>query len=111
MLAAAPARLAMPAPAAAATVAAPSGQTVDDFYRLRKDAPLWLSPTAGDSAEQLISLLSTASLDGLNPDKYRVAALQAALQDARERGKRKDDRARRPRAVRGLRRLCPRSAP
>ena len=87
-LAAAPLAFVAPAPASAATVAAPSGQTVDDFYRLRKDAPLWFSPTAADSAEQLISLLSTSSLDGLNPDKYRVAALQSALQDARG-GKRK----------------------
>ena len=88
MLAAAPLTFALPAPASAATVAAPSGQTIDDFYRLRKDAPLWLSATAGDSAEQLISLLSTASIDGLSPDKYHVATLQAALQEART-GKRK----------------------
>jgi murein L,D-transpeptidase YcbB/YkuD len=86
MLAAAPVVCATPA--SAATLAAPSGQTIDDFYRLRKNAPLWLSPAAGDSAEQMISLLSTASIDGLNPDKYHVAALQAALEDAR-RGKRK----------------------
>ena len=29
-----------------------------------------LSPSAGDAAQQLISLLSTASLDGLDPDRY-----------------------------------------
>jgi L,D-transpeptidase YcbB len=88
MLAAAPLALVVPTPAAAVTLAAPSGQTIDDFYRLRKNAPLWLSPAAGDSAEQLISLLSTASIDGLQPDKYHVASLQGALEDAR-RGKRK----------------------
>jgi murein L,D-transpeptidase YcbB/YkuD len=77
-----------PAPAPRPPVAAPSTQTVEDFYRLRKDAPLWLSATAGDSAQQLLSLLSTASIDGLNPDRYQVATLQAALQDARS-GKRK----------------------
>ncbi len=77
-----------PQPAAATTVAAPSGQTTDDFYRLRKDAPLWLAAGAGDSAEQLVSLLSTASIDGLSPDKYHVATLQAALEAARG-GKRK----------------------
>jgi murein L,D-transpeptidase YcbB/YkuD len=88
-LAAAPLAFAAPASASAAPAAAtPSVQTVDDFYRLRKDAPLWFSPAAGDSAERLISLLSTSSLDGLNPDKYHVAALQGALQDARG-GKRK----------------------
>jgi murein L,D-transpeptidase YcbB/YkuD len=87
-LAAAPLSFVSAAPAAAAPGVAPSGQTLDDFYRLRKDAPLWLSASAGDSAQQLISLLSTASLDRLDADKYHVAELQAALQDARS-GKRK----------------------
>ena len=53
--------------------------SVNDFYRLRSGAPLWLSPKAGDTAEQLVSLLSTSSIDGLNPDNYHVAALQQAL--------------------------------
>jgi murein L,D-transpeptidase YcbB/YkuD len=65
------------------------GQTVGDFYRLRNGAPLWFSPTAGDAAQQLVSLLSTASLDGLDPDRYHVASLQAALESARS-GKRKE---------------------
>ena len=76
---------------------APSTQTpqvrvfdsVNDFYKLRNGAPLWLSPKSGDSAEQLVSLLSTASIDGLNPDTYHVAALQQALEAARS-GKPKD---------------------
>src|SRR3954453_7981481 len=45
VLAAAPLSFVSAPPAVAATVAVPSGQSVDDFYRLRKDAPLWLSPT------------------------------------------------------------------
>src|SRR6185295_15094905 len=65
-----------------------AGQSAADFYRARKDAPLWFSPTAGDAAQQLISLLSTASLDGLSADRYQPAALQAALNSARK-GKRK----------------------
>ena len=65
-----------------------AGQSAEDFYRARKDAPLWFSPAAGDAAQQLIALLSTASLDGLNPDKYHPAALQAALESTRK-GKRK----------------------
>jgi len=82
-----------PAAAAATTVTMAAGQpqagqSAADFYRARKDAPLWLSPTAGDAAQQLISLLSTASLDGLDPDKYHPAELQAAL-DAARKGKRK----------------------
>jgi L,D-transpeptidase YcbB len=91
MLAAAPLA---PAQAAVADSSRPAiaqpqvGQSADDFYRARKNAPLWFSPTAGDAAQQLIALLSTASLDGLNPDKYHPAALQAALESTRK-GKRK----------------------
>jgi murein L,D-transpeptidase YcbB/YkuD len=60
-----------------------SGQSVADFYRARNNYPLWLSPTAGDAADQLISRLSSANLDGLYPDKYHVVALQQALEAAR----------------------------
>ena len=67
----------------------PAGQTADDFYRARNGAPLWLATSAGDAAEQLVSLLGTASLDGLDPDKYHVASLQQALEAARG-GSKKD---------------------
>src|SRR4051794_35201365 len=76
-------------PAAAAAAAQPvlqtpaSGQSAADFYRARNNYPLWLSPAAGDAANQLIALLSSANLDGLYPDKYHVAALQQALDAAR----------------------------
>ena len=78
--------------AAAIPVAAPStaGQTVADFYRSRKGAPLWLSSAAGDAAEQLISLLSTASIDGLNSSKYQPAVLETELQAALRKHKPKD---------------------
>jgi L,D-transpeptidase YcbB len=59
------------------------GQSVEDFYRARNGAPLWLSPSAADSAEQLISLLASSSLDGLNPDPARLAALRQAVDRAR----------------------------
>jgi L,D-transpeptidase YcbB len=79
-----------PAPGPARTAVPPrSYQSVDDFYRLRNGGPLWLSPAAGDSAEQLVSLLSTSALDGLNPDAYHVAGLQQAIERARS-GKKKD---------------------
>ena len=80
------------APAAGlAAVARPqTGQSVADFYKARKDAPLWLSPAAGDAADEVISLLSSASIDGLNPGKYNVPGLQADLATARTRHKRKD---------------------
>lgn len=78
---------ASPASAAAAqpVVQPPaSGQGIADFYRARNNYPLWLSPTAGDAANQLIALLSSSNLDGLYPDKYHVAALQQALDAARD---------------------------
>jgi L,D-transpeptidase YcbB len=88
-LAAAPVSVAQAAPASAQPGFGHPAQSVDDFYRARNGSPLWLSPAAGDGAEQLISLLSTSSLDGLNPDSYHIATLQQALEAAR-RGKRKD---------------------
>ena len=88
--------VAMPATASASAaapvpIAAPSragGQSVADFYRGRNNYPLWLSPTAGDAAEQLVNLLSSASLDGLDPQKYQVDVLRQAIAAARS-GKRK----------------------
>jgi L,D-transpeptidase YcbB len=92
MLAAAPtAAVAAPnsTPVSVRAAQAPTGgQTVSDFYRMRSGYPLWLSPTAGDSAQQLITLLSSATVDGLNPDRYHVADLQRAI-DAARSGKRK----------------------
>src|SRR5437899_7277325 len=88
MLAAAPSSAAAAAAAAQMLQPPAIGQSVADFYRARNDAPLWLSPTAGDAADQLISLLGSANIDGLYPDKYHVASLQQALEAARN-GKRK----------------------
>ncbi len=77
--------------ASAAAVARPqTGQSVADFYKARKGAPLWLSPQAGDAAEKLIALLSSASIDGFSPDRYHVPELQAQLDRARSKNKRKD---------------------
>jgi murein L,D-transpeptidase YcbB/YkuD len=90
MLGLAPLSLAVPAQATAQAVIAPSkvGQSVDDFYRSRKDAPLWLAPDAGNSADQLLALLESANEDGLDPRKYEVAEIRQAL-DAAHSGKRK----------------------
>jgi murein L,D-transpeptidase YcbB/YkuD len=82
LLAVAPLSWAHAAPAPSqATVRA--GQGIDDFYRARKGAPLWLSPAAGDGATQLLSLLGSANLDGLDPGKYQVGAIRQALDRAR----------------------------
>jgi murein L,D-transpeptidase YcbB/YkuD len=84
---------AVPLGLAQAAAAAPAqqqvGQSVDDFYRARSGAPLWFAASSGDAADQLVALLGTASLDGLDPDKYHVASLQQALEKARS-GKRKE---------------------
>ena len=53
------------------------------FYRARDGAPLWLARSSGAAAEQLVSLLSTAQADHLNPKRYNVKAITRALADAR----------------------------
>jgi murein L,D-transpeptidase YcbB/YkuD len=66
--------------AAASTSAAAD---IDAFYRARGEAPLWLAPTSGAAAQQLLSLLSTAQADHLNPKRYDVRGLARAIADAR----------------------------
>jgi murein L,D-transpeptidase YcbB/YkuD len=89
MLTAASAAFALPlagheAPASAALAAAPGfDNAIASFYRSRGGAPLWLSPTSGAAAQELLSLLATAQADHLSPKRYNVKALSRALQDAR----------------------------
>ena len=93
LLAPAPAAAAQPGVTAAssAALARPqNGQSVEDFYKARKGAPLWLSPQGGYAAQQLIAHLSSASVDGLSPAKYNIAGLQEALARAEAKHKRKD---------------------
>jgi murein L,D-transpeptidase YcbB/YkuD len=66
------------APAQSAEIAA--------FYRARGGAPLWLSPSSGGAAQQLISLLATAQADHLDPRRYNVKALSRAVDQARAGG-------------------------
>lgn len=56
-----------------------AGQSIDDFYKARNDAPLWLSPRAGDAADGLLSLLSTATIDRFSPGFFHVEELRATL--------------------------------
>ena len=79
-----------PAASAAAVAAPQPSQSVADFYKARKGALLWLSPAAGDAAQQLMSLLGSANIDGLNPQKYFTPQLAATLQTAHVKNKRKD---------------------
>jgi len=80
-LLAAPLALSVPAPLAAA--ASPHDGAIADFYRSRGGAPLWLAPSAGPAASQLIQLLTTARADNLNPGRYPIRQLTRALQAAR----------------------------
>ncbi len=77
------------APAKKVTIIRPATQSVDDFYRMRKGAPLWLTPKAGYAAEQLVALLSSSALDGLSPERYQIPSLQQAIASGRL-GKPKD---------------------
>jgi murein L,D-transpeptidase YcbB/YkuD len=54
---------------------------------------LWLSPSAGEAAQQLLSLLSSANLDGLDPARYRVEDLKQAVEAARGGKKKRVDEA------------------
>ncbi len=80
-LLAAPLASSLPTPAAGA--APRQDGAIADFYRSRGGAPLWLSPSAGPAASQLIQLLATARADNLNPRRYPVGQLTRALQAAR----------------------------
>jgi murein L,D-transpeptidase YcbB/YkuD len=80
-LLAAPLASSLPAPAAGA--APRHDGAIADFYRSRGGAPLWLSPSAGPAASQLIQLLATARADNLNPGRYPIRQLTRAVQAAR----------------------------
>ncbi len=62
------------------------GGEIAAFYRARGGAPLWLSPSSGAAAQQLVQLIATAQADNLNPRRYNLRALQRALQDAQRGG-------------------------
>ena len=62
-----------------------SDRELRDFYKTRQYRPLWLqgsnvSPAAG----QLLELIASAEIDGLDPDEYKPRALAAALERASE---------------------------
>ena len=73
--------VAIPAPAQAQTRVA-AGQDISDFYRARDGRPLWFGQT-GQQAEMLVRLLASANVDGLDPGRYPVEALNRAIAEAR----------------------------
>ena len=86
MLAAAPlpSLAATPAAARPAPLAASSSNAagIADFYRLRGGRPLWLAPQSGTAAQQMLGLLNSASVDGLDPNRYQVRQIADALRSA-----------------------------
>ena len=53
---------------------------IDDFYRDRDGRPLWFSGNFGASpAEQLMALIESADLDGLDPRNYQSQSLSRAM--------------------------------
>jgi murein L,D-transpeptidase YcbB/YkuD len=68
---------------AAVQVAPVRSQSVADFYRARNDYPFWLGANSGDAADQLLTLLASARLDGLDPEKYHAVELQQKVALAR----------------------------
>ena len=70
------------APAAAQNsvpVAAAAG--ISDFYTARSNRPLWFSQS-GRQVDLLLQMLGSAELDGLDPGRYRIEALESAVRAA-----------------------------
>lgn len=54
------------------------------FYAARRFRPLWLADAASaEAAEQLVEIMGSADLDGLDAGDYRPRKLRAALEEAR----------------------------
>ena len=71
-----------PAHAAKRAPQADSG-AVADFYRARGGRLLWLDQGSGGASAQLLQLLASARVDGLNPNRYNVKGITRALASAR----------------------------
>lgn len=82
-----------PPPPPAAPATKPLGTTLADFYAWRRDYPLWLAPTAGDSADELLRLLESAPVDGINPQIFALDTLHQAVAEARKGNRRPNDKA------------------
>ena len=79
-----------------AAVAQSASAGIDEFYRSRGNAPLWFADPSGQAARQLLQLLSTSQVEGLNPKRYNVRGVARAIEAASR------NPAERPRAERVL---------
>ena len=87
-IALATASVGLPAPAIAQTpIIAAGKQGISDFYAARQGRPLWFSQ-AGRQVDDLLEILNSAQIDGLQPEKYRTDLLTGAVWAAQS-GKRK----------------------
>ncbi len=69
-------------PAGAVVADRSASAAVSDFYRSRGGARLWLSPNSGHGAQHLLQLLNSAQVDGLDPGRYDLRALNKAVAKA-----------------------------
>lgn len=60
----------------------PLAQDVARFYASRNGVPLWLAANAGDAPQQLLRLLASAELDGLDPNAFDPGGLLLKLREA-----------------------------
>ena len=86
------AALAAPAAVVAAVKsAAKSDRELRAFYQARKNRPLWFEEGPDTrAARQLVELIATADLDGLDPEEYRPRQLVDAVERAAQEGSAKD---------------------
>jgi L,D-transpeptidase YcbB len=80
-----PASQVAPSPAyaqGAALAPVPADTSVEDFYRARNGAPLWLAGGNQASADKLLILLQSVQVDGLSPSKYDTKKLSKVLRKA-----------------------------
>ena len=85
------AALALPAAAPAATVGsaalvvappAVDARSIADFYEAQGRRLLWFAPGNEQAASELLALLDSAKLDGLEPQRYRTRDLDRTLRAA-----------------------------
>ena len=69
---------------AAVKSAAKSDRELKAFYKARSYRPLWIrGSTLGPEADRLVALVTSANIDGIDPERYKPRKLIEAVSDAR----------------------------
>ena len=84
-LAAVPMAFPLGSPAVAAKRGNSAQAEVNAFYAARGGRLLWLSPSSGNAAQELLQLLSTSQVEGLNPNRYNIRGLSRAVAQGGQR--------------------------